>query len=168
MNELPKEYNYELGFIILWHLGLGTLPEQVTVQGFELLRKPEFHISLVCAYKLAQLIDLKNKQRVEKEIVDEFKKFVGNQSLAAYKLLPEFRFAQREHKKTLVVMTEVPGLSDFFDTLRQKFQIDLPSQPAHITLYALQPNAGIRIFTDEELQHDSIPVEVPELRTLLS
>jgi hypothetical protein len=40
-------------------------------------------------------------------------------------------------------MAEVPGLADFFTLLGQKFQKDLPVQAPHITLYTLQPNAGI-------------------------
>lgn len=168
MNELPKEYSYSLGFIILGNLDLGNLPEHVTVQGFELSQKSEFHISLVCAYILARLIDPEHKARVEGEIVEEFKKFVARQPLSGYKLLPQFRFVQRGQKKTLIVMAEVPGLPDFFATLSHKFQVDLPLQPAHITLYTLQPNAGIGILSDEELQRDSAPVEVPGLQTLFN
>lgn len=33
----------------------------------------------------------------------------------------------------------------------------------HITMYALQPEAGIGILSDDELQRDSIIVSIPEL-----
>jgi hypothetical protein len=58
--------------------------------------------------------------------------------------------------------------SEFHISLGQKFQKELPAQVAHITLYTLQPNAGIGILSVEELQRDSEIVEVPELQRLVS
>ena len=57
-------------------------------------------------------------------------------------------------------MTSLPGLEKFFAELQEKYGVKLPLQPTHITLYTLQPEAGIGILSPHELERDSEVVDV--------
>ena len=63
-------------------------------------------------------------------------------------------------------MVDLKGVEGLFQYLQQKHNIDFPTQPTHVTLYTLQPEAGIGILSQEQLETDSILVEVPELASL--
>lgn len=163
MTELPKEYGYENGYIHLANLKINDLPPSVEVNNSTMTLKSEFHISLICAKRIAALIDAEEASEVEKSILDTFINFVGQISLTDYSPTNKFRFVERAEKKTVIAMVEVPGLIDFFDILRDKYAKDLPQQPTHITLYTLQPEIGIGILSAEELERDSTEIKVPQL-----
>lgn len=159
---------YDIHYMYLRDLDLGELPTSIEVDGHTLILKSEFHISLVCAVRLAPLINKRGSDKVAAEIIEAFDGFVKEQPLTDYELSGELRLVKRDEKKTVIVMAKVPNLDKFFDSLRRKYNVDLPTQPTHITLYTLPPdNIGIGILSDEELRRDSIPVKIPELEKLL-
>jgi hypothetical protein len=160
---------YDIGYIYLADLELGQLPEKIEVDGDTLLIKSEFHISLVCLKRLAPMIDEQNSQKITAEIIEAFENFTRKHPLTNYELLKdEMRLVKRDAQKTVIVMVKVPGLDMFFDKLRQKYKVDLPTQPTHITLYTLPPDTiGIGIVSDEMLQKQSVPIDLPELEKLL-
>jgi hypothetical protein len=166
MNMISTHHNYDNGYIGLVNLSLEGLPKTVSVQGHTLHLKQELHISLICAKRIAPIINAAEKDKIEAKIVTLFKAFIGDHSLDNFSLLSEFRFVERDKRKTLVVMVEVPGLELFFKQLEEKYQTELPLQPTHITLYTLQPEAGIGILSPEELEQYSTVVTVPELAEL--
>ncbi|MDB5164066.1 MAG: hypothetical protein JWS12_684 [Candidatus Saccharibacteria bacterium] len=165
---VPSEYQYGNGYIVLKDLVLAGLPQKIALLGHEFFPKSEFHISLVCVYKLAALIDPNNKPLIENQIVAEFTQFVQQHPLSTYTLTPNFRHVQRGEKQTLIVMATVAGLEDFFKTLSQKYGVELPLQPAHITLYSIKPVTGIGILSPEELARDSHQVKIAELAAYFS
>ncbi len=163
MNKITHFHNYDNGYIGLIDLALKGLPETIIVEGYALHRKSEFHISLICAKRIAALIDPINSVQIETAIVSDFIQFVQSNPLTDYQVSREFRFVERDQKKTLVVMVAVPDIESFFEVLRQKYGTELPLQPTHITLYTLQPEIGIGILSQEELLRDYRLVEVTEL-----
>lgn len=159
---------YDINYTYLRDLDLGELPASIEVDGDTLLLKSEFHISLVCAVRLAPLIDKQGSDKVAAEIIEAFNEFVQGQPLTDYEVSGELRLVKRDEKKTVIVMVKVPNLDKLFDDLRQKYNVDLPIQPTHITLYTLPPdNIGIGILSDEELQRDSVSIDLPQLKSLL-
>jgi len=160
MNMITLRHNYDNGYIGLVNLELGDLPATVTVGEYELLRKSEFHISLICAKKIAPLIDANRVEGIEAEIVETFKQFVGTNPLTSYSLTGEYRLVKRDERVTLVAMTIVPSIEDLFTALEEKYGVKLPLQPTHITMYTLQPEAGIGILSQQELVRDSTVVDV--------
>ncbi len=54
-------------------------------------------------------------------------------------------------------------MEEFFDALEAAYEVSFPLQPAHITIYTLQPDNGIGIFTEQELEDESFQVKLPEL-----
>lgn len=163
---ITKYHNFDNGYIGLVNLTLKNLPKTIEVKGHTLLLKDEHHISMMCVKRVAPFTNLSNQEAVQLQIVEDFKQFIKKYALTEFTLLPEFRFVEREEKKTVIVMVEVPHLEEFFNEIRLKYDTQhVPLQPTHITLYTLQPNAGIGIFSEEELQ-DSEPVILPELAAI--
>lgn len=160
MNMITPHHDYSAGYIGLMNIEIGDIPETISIEGYELLRKSEFHISLICAKRIAALIDETNAAQIEAEIVEVFMKFIETNELTDYEPTNEYRLVKRDERVTLVRMMVVPGLKDLFAVLGEKYGVKLPLQPTHITIYTLQPEAGIGILSQEELMHDSSVVDV--------
>jgi hypothetical protein len=160
-------YNYDNGYIgLITPFDTDAFPKTIDINNQELSLKSEFHISLINAGKVAALIDKNKQQQIENEIVEEFKDFITKLSLENYKVTKKFRFVERDERKTIIVIAEVPNLDKFFEKLRQKYGKDIPSQPTHITLYTLQPERGIGIFSENELNNESRQIELTEFDNL--
>lgn len=160
---ISTHHNYDNGYIGLVNLRLQDLPKTVAVHSHILQLKSELHVSLICAKRIAAIINPELKDQVQEEIVKLFLEFTMRHPLNQFSLLPELRLVRRDHRRTLVVMVLVPGLNLFFRKLENRYKADLPVQPTHITLYTLQPDAGIGILSPEELKRDSEVVLMPDL-----
>lgn len=164
--KLSDYHIYDNGYIGLVIPVTTGLPDSLFVQGEELTLKTEFHITLINAGAIATLIDKDNSEKIKAEIVTEFKDFVKNQPLEDYKILHIFRLVQRDVRKTVIAQAVVPHLVEFFDRLRRKYKVAIPDQPTHVTMYALRPERGIGILSEEELDRDSQSIEPAELANL--
>ena len=160
MNMISANHNYDNGYIGLVNLMLLKLPSTLNVQGYDLLLKSEFHISLLCVKNIAPIISEVRAKQVEPEIVKFFQEFIKQTPLSEYSFQNVYRLVKREERVTLVGMVDVPGIESLFNELQHKYQVNLPVQPTHITLYTLQPEAGIGILSQEQLEQDSEVVDV--------
>ncbi|HET9412044.1 MAG TPA: hypothetical protein VFO38_04305 [Candidatus Saccharimonadales bacterium] len=140
----------------LMNLHVPNLPETIEVQGHTLLRKEEFHITLMCPKNIAPVL-----HKDKSELVRFFVEYAKSHDLTRYTLLPEYRLVKKEDRITVVVMVDMPALNDLFAAMNAKYGANIPTQPAHITIFGLQTNWGIGINSPEELQQISTPVEVP-------
>ncbi len=159
-----EQYTYGRGYIILPELNIDNIPEAIQLEGIDLVKKSEFHITLVAVNKIAQLINPEENDRIEAEITDSFKEFVQQNPIENFELTNEFRLAQRGEKKTVVAMANIENLADFYEKLRNDYQVDIPTQPAHITLYSLEPEEGISLSSQADIDSDTEPVDIPELQ----
>ncbi len=160
----PEAYEYGRGYIILADLQLDNMPETVRVDDLELVKKSEFHITLAGTERLAKLINPEDSERVEAEITDKFKAFTNENPIKNFELTHEFRFVQRGERKTVVAMVGIENLASFYDLLRQDYGMDIPTQPAHITIYSLEPEVGISLSSQADLDNDTKITDMPELR----
>lgn len=158
-----EAYEYGRGYIILSDLKIDNMPEDIQVEGVNLVKKSEFHITLAGTERLAKLINPEDSDRIEGEIVDKFKAFTNENPIKDFELRPEFRFVQRNEKKTVVVMVSIENLASFYDLLRQDYGADIPTQPAHVTLYSLSPEEGISLSSQADIDSDTKTVNIPEL-----
>ncbi|HEY4964298.1 MAG TPA: hypothetical protein VIH90_06405 [Candidatus Saccharimonadales bacterium] len=158
-----KNYIYDKGYIVLNISLTNELPKSITIKGHHLSLKSEFHISLINAGKIAQIIDQSQADEIEKQIVEQFNNYSESNSLDDYKLLKKYRFVERDVRKTVIEMVEVANLYSFFDQVKQTYGVDIPYQPTHVTLYTLQPEKGIGILSEQELSSESKPVDIKEL-----
>jgi hypothetical protein len=159
---------YQNSSILLSDIAIPRLPEEIVFEGQKLFVKDEFHITLVSASYLAQIIDPHHRGFIVDQISQEFDRFTEATSLEKYKISSDLRFAQTDKEKTIVVMAGVPDLDKFFDYLGEKFSLKLPTQRAHVTLYRYPEDfIGIPIPSAKTLWTISRPIEIPELQELL-
>lgn len=171
MSGLPEEilsdrHKYWESYIAYANIKLSGLPLALSIKGHKLLKKEEFHVSLINAIGIANLINPQSVDEIELEIIKEFKNFLKKNKLDKFSLLNKFRFVQKDIKKTVIVMCEIPGAEKFFTLLSKKYKKVLPLQPFHITLYTLKDGGGIGILSNEELAKFSVPIDIPELQNI--
>jgi hypothetical protein len=159
--QITPHHEYNGDCIGLMNLDVPNLPETLEIEGYTLLRKPEFHITLMCPKKVAPLINPDDFEGTKAGLVAFFADYATRNDLTKYALRPEFRLIKRGEQVTVVVMADMPGLVGLFDALQAKFNITVPLQPAHITIYSLQYNMGIGINSPQELQQMSHVVSLP-------
>ena len=162
-----EQYTYGRGYIILSELNIDNIPESIHIEGLSLVKKSEFHITLVAANRLAKLINPEDSERVEIEITDKFKEFVKENPIENFELTHEFRLAQKGEKKTVVAMVGIENLTSFYDELRQSYGEEIPTQPAHITLYSLEPEEGISLSSPADLDINTSVVDIPVLNDVI-
>jgi hypothetical protein len=170
MNMITSHHNYDNGYIGLVNLQLANLSKTVDIEDYHLLRKSELHISLLAPKHLAPLIVRTNGESIEQiqdKIVAFFKEFVQTTPLTTYRLTDEVRLVKRDERVTLVAMAKVPGIGEFFAALNARFNTNLPIQVTHITIYTLQPDAGIGINSPEMFEQDSHIVNIPFAAAIL-
>lgn len=156
-------HNHDNGYISLIIKDFVTLPDEITVSQKTLFRKGEFHVSLLALKNILPLVNAVDARVSEDDLVQDFLDYQKDVELSEYNLTSQLRYVTRGGRETVVVMVDVPNLGGLFDKLRAKYKVDIPTQPTHITLYTLQPETGIGILSNVELERDSKPVEIPEL-----
>ena len=159
-----NKYAYGKGYIYM-PITVGTLPEKIEIDGSELTQKSTFHVSLLC---LKDIIAKYKTDGLEKRIIEYFCEFTSKpeNEISLLKFIGEFRLAKFEEKKALIVRCEVSNLDKFSKSLSDEFKIEVPIQPTHATLYTLQPDVGIGLNSEADMEAKSVSVEVSqELRS---
>ncbi|OGG49689.1 hypothetical protein A2763_03345 [Candidatus Kaiserbacteria bacterium RIFCSPHIGHO2_01_FULL_54_36] len=133
-------------------------PKTVVWEGLTLLKKDEFHVTLL------NITSLRNGAGISDETVMSFlDEFAKQHRFEPTAFLDDFRFVREGERASVVIRCRVSNLEELFREIRRKFNIDLPLQPAHVTLYTLQRNGGIHI-PSEEVMESLPPVRIPELQ----
>ncbi|HSX42042.1 MAG TPA: hypothetical protein VLE93_01690 [Candidatus Saccharimonadales bacterium] len=156
MNEVifPEGYKYGKGWIVIFH-ELGSVAPSLEIDGETLLPKDRFHMSIFCVKKYAPLIAQQtgeSEAEVEEQILEEAKRLIETKRVTVKGLREEFRLAEEDEKKTVVVMCDANGLEEFFEGMRKTFSIDIPLQPTHLTLYTRDGGVGIGLTGNEDVE----------------
>ncbi len=164
-----KYKNYDNKNITLANLKIVGLPDSLEIGEDKFVVKSEFHITLLGVKSIADSIDSNGTEKLQQEIVDEFYNFVSETPLTEYKLSDELRLVNVKGNKTVVVLASVRGIEKLFKRLSEKYGVQPPVQPTHITLYTLPTDTiGIPISSYDELKEISEPIELPGIQKLLS
>lgn len=158
--KLSDRHILDNGYIGLVDIKLSGLPDTLEVNGHSLLKKSELHISLACIKLLAPMIDTSRTDALQTEMAELFKEFIKTTPLTDFELTNEYRLVKRDQRVTVIAMVTVPGIKDFFKLLQDKYAVELPLQPTHITLYTLQPDTGIGLLSTEVVEKESEPVQL--------
>ncbi len=151
------------GYISLRGFDLHNVPEKISVDGYDLLKKGEFHITIMALKNLAPMLNPDNMEEASEQLKQDFLEFVENHNLANFHLTGEYRLVKRGELMTVIAMVQLENIDELFDYLRSKYGVNFPTQPTHITMYTLQPEIGISILSQAELDQDSVVVDIPEL-----
>ncbi|MFA5715454.1 MAG: hypothetical protein WC998_06925 [Candidatus Paceibacterota bacterium] len=130
------------------------------IEGFKMLSKSNFHISLVCIGKIMEEQKI-SIPHFEDLVIKDFCNFIKDNDVSLIKYSNEFRLVTQNERKSLVLMCEVSNIDKFFDTLNRKYKLSLENQPTHITLYTLQPDMGIFISDSKDLEQLTRVIENP-------
>lgn len=138
------------------------LPEKIEVEGYTLLRKTSFHVSLVCIGNIIEkynvsIPDFQNK------VVADFCEFIQKDSVNLLRYRNEFRFATQSERRSVVVMCDVSNLDEFFQLINQRYGLRVEYPPTHITLYTLQLNSGIFLTDSEDIKQFTKSITNPDL-----
>ncbi len=155
-----EKYKFGDGYIYL-PLEINNIPKEIKINEYNLSLKSSFHCSLVCVKRILP--------EQEAEIIKYFCEFVSNNELSFLNFKNEFRLVKRDDRVSVVVMCEISNIEKFFQELGEKYNTKIEIQPTHVTIYTLQPDKGIGILDNTELQNISSLVEVPsEVKSALS
>ncbi len=164
---ITKSHTYGGGYISLPVPKPGGLPAAITFKDKTYYLKDEFHISLVCVKKLAPTVAGMPAKTAEEKILHLFKEYAKDHPLDSYDLTDDIRLVTKDVRQALVVMVNVEGLTGLFGFINERLGTDFGIQPAHITLYTLQPGEGIGILDSDELETIAATAEIPGLAELL-
>jgi hypothetical protein len=152
-----NKYFTNKGYIFM-PVTFSNLPATIEVEGDTLLVKTTFHVSLICVKDIVALYG-ETIPDIEQKIQDVFCEFVGTHTLTCT-LSKTFRLAEKEEKKTLVVMCSVSNLDLLYEKIRAELSIELENQPTHVTLYTKQLDAGIGLNNPKMLEELSKVVQI--------
>lgn len=147
---------YNKGYIALWCKDYD-ISNTFEVDGEIFLKKDHFHVSLLCVKNI-----LEEKPDIEEDVLKHFCDFLKDNEIKFEGFTKEFRLAQNDERKSIVALCKVSNLHKFAEYLTDKIGVTIAPQPAHVTIYTLQQNAGIGLNSPEEMEEKSKPIEVPE------
>lgn len=160
--------NYKNYSITLGNLKLPDLPPELEVDGERFIVKKEFHITLLNLGHNAKIINPDNIDGLKAELIKSFYEFIDKQPLTDYELTNDLRLVNVDGNQTIVVLVKMPKIKELFAMLGQKYGVDLPVQPTHITLYTLPTDTiGIAINSYQMLEEISRPIDLPEIKKSL-
>jgi len=171
MARLPHPFEYSAAYIHqpLPHALFDRIPGSIEVSDRTLVRKTEFHVSLVHLEEMVPHVAASkgvSNAEAQERILSLFAKFAEEYGLGFDSCIDDLRVAEKDERMSVLVRCTVSGLDGFFATCREEFDIGIATQPAHVTLYTLQPDRGIGIPDPHEM--DALPrVEVPAVSEAL-
>lgn len=152
-----EKYACDKGYIYMPIKIADTLPKSIEVEGNTLILKSSFHASLLC---VKNILAEQNKE-LEQKIIESFCKFASENDISFVKFTGEFRFSEFEERKTILARCEISNLEKFSNQLSKELNIEIPTQPTHITLYTLQSDLGIGLNSFTELEEKSRVIDIP-------
>jgi hypothetical protein len=131
------------------------LPAQITFDNFTFYAKTEFHCSLICVKCIVKALtenQASNAESLKTQILMEVEAARKENEPVFIGYKNELRHVTQDDNQSIVILVDIGKLEPIFEHLRDKFQINLPSQPTHVTLYTLIPDKGIGIYSATALE----------------
>jgi hypothetical protein len=145
--------------VVLIPLTLVGLERELNLLGLAWRRKHEFHVTALSAERLVNLTGRNIDavwQAVEAAVL---RQEIGGVSLR----VRELRLVNEDDERTLVVMCDVEGLAELYETLSERLGTDIPPPPAHVTLYTRPGGEGIGLHDDTDLHELTRPLTDAEV-----
>jgi len=138
------------------------LPSTLELDGVTYQVKPDFHCSLVAVKKIIPVLVERDgiaELAAEAQITQAAFNIINDIQRVIANIGPEFRIVDQPERDrhTIVVMATVTGLGEVFNRLNQSLNLNVPTQTAHITLYA-RNGLPIGITNSDELARWTKPL----------
>jgi hypothetical protein len=151
-------YAIERG-VLLIPLTLVGLERELELLGLPWQRKHEFHVTALSAERLVNLtgrdIDIVWRAVERASVRHE----IGTVTLR----VRELRLVHEDDERTLVVMSDVEGLDELYETLSGRLDTEISPPPAHVTLYTRPGGKGIGLHDDADLRELTRPLTDAEV-----
>lgn len=169
---LPEGYFYHpLGYLwfVLPTAGFTNLPETVDVGGYSLAKKSEFHVTVINARKIAREIakgDPVETERMERELQTLLSEYLRDHRIEFVRFEEDLRLATAGGLVSIAARCVMNGVEGYFDMIRQRYGIVVPSQPTHVSIYTLPGTGAVGIDSKEEMEHFT-KVALPEVQKVV-
>lgn len=170
MPQLLEPYKYSKGYII-HRLNEIKLPATINLSGVEFIAKDPLHCSLIAVKKIVPIImerDQTTEANTEEKVLEAVSTAIMKIQPHITGYLNEFRIAEKpdEAKRTVIVMAKVDGIEQLFIKVNEILNLEIPTQPTHVTLYTLANGKPIGVTSINELADFTRPLTPAELITL--
>ncbi len=145
-----EPYQYKTGYIYLpISPDLQGLNTDLELFGDTYHLKSTFHVSLVCVKNIVKV-----DSTVEEKVITVFNNFIKDTRLNDILFLPEYRLVSHsDGRKSFIQMVTVKNIELLFEKIRKELNIQIDTQPTHVTIYTLQKDKGIGVNTQEDYQN---------------
>lgn len=145
-------------------VSLKNLPPEVTIDNNKLLLKSSFHISLVCINEIIKKHNI-SIPKFKDSAVKDFCEFAATSDIRVMQY-KEFKYAEENNLKTIIITCEVSNLSKFFEIINKKYGLKIEYPPIHVTLYAHDGKTGIFLTDSADIKKFTKPISNPIGREL--
>jgi hypothetical protein len=133
-------------------ISLKDIPNKLIFKGNTYEVNDFLHVSLVCIGKIIEkhnilIPDFENK------IVNDFCEFSKSNEIKLLSYTNDFKYAERDDLKTIIVMCEISNLNKFFELINKKYQLNIEYPPLHATLYKLPNKHGIFLTDSNDIKN---------------
>lgn len=147
-------------------VALENLSEEIKFKGETFYFPTPFHVSLVYIGKIIKKYNISIPDFQDK-IINDFCDFTKTYSVKITRYNNEYKLAERNGLKTVVVMCEVSNIKFFFDLINKKYNLDIKYPTTHVTLFNTQKGkSGIYLMDMEDIKNFTIPIDNPIGRSL--
>lgn len=146
---------------------LEDVPSEITFEGDTFLLNDFLHVSLVCIGKIIERYNI-NIPDFKDKIIQDFCEFSSENDIKLVSYTNEYKFVEKDDKKTIVVMCNVSNLSKFFELINKKYKLNIEYPPTHITLYKLPNKMGIFLIDSNDIENFTRPISSSNGLFLLS
>ncbi len=136
------------------------VPNELVFEGNNLLINDFLHVSLVCIGKIIEKYNVKIPD-FENKIIEDFCEFSNENSVEPVIYNNDYKLAEKDEKKTIVVMCKVPNLNKFFELINKKYGLNVEYPPTHVTLYKQPGKLGIFLTNMEDIKNFTKPITNP-------
>jgi len=137
---------------------INSLPEELAIDGYHLVRKPNFHVTLLPVGNLVSRYKI-NIPNAFDTVLQHFKKFLDQYPIRLDNFTNEFRLASQNDLRTIVAMCTIENVGHFYDSLNSKFGLNLEVPPTHVTLYTLNGGPGIFLIDSTDIKQLTKKIE---------
>ncbi|HEY0964467.1 MAG TPA: hypothetical protein VGE31_01585 [Candidatus Paceibacterota bacterium] len=168
---LPEGFSYHPeGY--LWYVlhaeKFADLPNEVIIDGTKFTLKSEFHVTVVHARAIAREISACNQisvLEIENELQELFAEYVTEHEISFIRFEDDLRLAVSAERTSIAARCDVDGIQSFFDLVNERYGLQAPIQPAHVSLYTA---TGAAVGIDSQEQMESYArLTLPEVQKVL-
>ena len=167
---LSNKYSQMEGY--LWFVlpveNFKKLPGTVEVNGEELHKKNEFHITIINRKKVSKdiaSISGRDPSEVQLGLGKLLDNYIKNHEIKFLGFTGELKLAEKDGRLSLVALCNVKGVEDYFKLIEREYGYLPPLQPFHVSLYT---KTGLAVGIDSDEEMDDYPTVVhDEIQAIL-